>query len=130
LGINKKELIKNLKKYRTFVGEKKMSDDELIDSYLDMCRFYPVSYGVSVESNPEQAKVDAMNEFVTYVKQLSQELQQRAKIKNLVMNKFVPSIGFSDDDERNVELMKRAFKDKPDNILQTYLTKGGKKEKY
>jgi len=129
-GIDRKQLVKNLKKFRNFMDMENMSEKELIDSYLDMCRFYPVSYGVSVESNPEQAKVDAMNEFVTYVKQLSQELQQRAKIKNLVMNKFVPSIGFSDDDERNVELMKRAFKDKPDNILQTYLTKGGKKEKY
>ena len=106
------------------------SDKQLINDYLDMCKFYPVSYGASVEANPEEAKVEAMKEFVTYVKQLSEELHQRAKIKNLVMNRFLPTIGFSDDDLRNVELMKKKFEKEPDNILQTYITKGGVKKKY
>jgi len=129
-GIDKKQLVKNLRKFRNFMNMDKLSDRELIQNYLDMCKFYPVSYGAGVESNPEEAKVDAMREFVTYVKQLSEELNQRAKIKNLVMNKFIPSIGFSDDDLKNVELMKKEFNDDPDNILQTYLTKGGIKKKY
>ena len=129
-GIDKKQLIKNLKKFRNFMNMDKLSDRELIINYLDMCKFYPVSYGAGVESNPEEAKVDAMREFVTYVKQLSEELNQRAKIKNLVTNNFIPSIGFSDDDLKNVELMKSRFEDDPDNIVQTYLTKGGIKRKY
>jgi len=129
-GIDKKQLIKNLKKFRNFMNMDKLSDRELIINYLDMCKFYPVSYGAGVESNPEEAKVDAMREFVTYVKQLSEELNQRAKIKNLVTNNFIPSIGFSDDDLKNVELMKSKFEDDPDNIVQTYLTKGGIKRKY
>jgi hypothetical protein len=129
-GIDRKQLVKNLKKYRTFMDMDNKSDKQLINDYLDMCKFYPVSYGASVEANPEEAKVDAMKEFVTYVKQLSEELNQKAKIKNLVMNRFIPTIGFSDDDLRNVELMKKKFEQEPDNILQTYLTKGGIKKKY
>jgi hypothetical protein len=41
-----------------------------------------------------------------------------------------PSIGFSDDDIRNVEVMSKHFKDKPDNIVKTYSTAGGIKKEY
>lgn len=126
-GISRDELLKNLKKYRQFMNMNKMSDRELIDYYLDMCRFYPVSFGTGSEANPEEEKVKAMKEFVTYVKQLSDELKQRAKIKNLVMNNFVPTIGFSDDDIRNVDVMNSYFKNEPDNIVRTYHTTDGKK---
>jgi hypothetical protein len=50
-----------------------------------------------------------------------------------VSNNFVPSkptIGFSDDDVRNVEVMKKHFKDKEDNIVKTYSTAGGIKKEY
>ena len=53
--------------------------------------------------------------------------------ENDVNNNFVPSnptIGFSDDDIRNVEVMKKHFKDKPDNIVKTYSTAGGIKKEY
>lgn len=126
-GINRDELLKNLKKYRKFMGMEKMSDRELIEYYLDMCRFYPVSFGTGSEANPEEEKVKAMREFVSYVKQLSDELKQRARIKNMVMNNFVPMIGFSDDDIRNVEVMNKFFEDEPDNIVRTYHTKDGRK---
>jgi len=43
-----------------------------------MCKFYPVSHGASVEANPEEAKVDAMKEFVSYVKQLSEEFKSKS----------------------------------------------------
>ena len=45
-------------------------------------------------------------------------------------NFFLPTIGFSDDDVRNVEAIKKHFEDDPDNIIQTYSTSGGKKTKY
>ena len=48
-----------------------------------------------------------------------------------VINKFVPTkplIGFSDDDPKNVEVMRKAFKDKPDNLVKTYSTAGGIKK--
>jgi hypothetical protein len=39
-------------------------------------------------------------------------------------------ITFSDDDLKNVETIKKHFEKKPDNIVQPYLTAGGKKIKY
>jgi hypothetical protein len=129
-GINKEELVKNLKKYRHFTDEEELSDLELIKSYLDLCRFYPVSFGTGAEANPEEEKVKALDEFVNYVKGLSHELNKKAYLKNNVRNFFLPTIGFSDDDLKNVETIKKHFEKKPDNIVQPYLTAGGKKIKY
>ena len=133
-GINKEELLKNLKKYRSFAGEDEMSDDELIKNYLDMCKFHPVSYNdVEGAANPEEAKVRAMDKFVEYIRELSSNLNKRVFFKDDVNNNFVPSkptIGFSDDDIRNVEVMKKHFEDKPDNIDKTYSTAGGIKKEY
>ncbi len=131
-GISKDELIKNLKKYRSFVGEDEMSDKELIDSYLSLNKYHPVSFGDEKgATNPEEAKVKAMNDFVDYIKGMAAILNKRAWLKNDIGNKFVPTkplIGFSDDDPRNVEVMRKAFKDKPDNLVKTYSTAGGIKK--
>lgn len=133
-GINKDELVKNLRKYRDIADEEEMTDDELIKTYLDMNRFHPVSYNdPKGAANPEEAKVRAMDKFVDYVKELSRELNKKAYLKKDVGNKFVPAkptIGFSDDDIRNVEVMKKHFKDQPDNIVKTYSTAGGIKKEY
>lgn len=131
-GISKDELIKNLKKYRSFVGEEEMSDKELIDTYLAMNKYHPVSFGDEKgATNPEEAKVRAMNDFVDYIKGMAAILNKKAWLKNDIGNKFVPTkplIGFSDDDPRNVEVMRKAFKDKPDNLVKTYSTAGGIKK--
>ncbi len=131
-GISKDELIKNLKKYRSFVGEDEMSDKELIDSYLSLNKYHPVSFGDEKgATNPEEAKVKAMNDFVDYIKGMAAILNKRAWLKNDIGNKFVPTkpiIGFSDDDPKNVEVMRKAFKDKPDNLVKTYSTAGGIKK--
>ena len=129
-GIDKKELVKNLKKYRSFAGEEDLNDMELIKTYLDLCRFYPVSFGTGAEANPEEEKVKALKGFVSYIKDLSNQLNKKAYLKNDVSNNFLPTIGFSDDDIRNVEAIKKHFEDEPDNIIQTYSTSGGKKTKY
>jgi hypothetical protein len=132
-GINKDELIKNLKKYRTFVGEDEMSDDELIKSYLELNKYHPVSFGDEEgAANPEELKVKAMEDFVSYIKGMAGILNKRAFIKNDISNNFIPdiSIGFSDDDMKNVEVMSKHFKDKPDNIVKTYSTAGGIKKLY
>jgi hypothetical protein len=133
-GIDKEELIKNLKKYRSISGDDEMGDDELIKTYLDMCKFHPVSYNdVEGAANPEEAKVRAMDKFVDYIKEMSSNLDKRAWLKKDVSNNFIPSkptIGFSDDDIRNVEVMKKHFKDKPGNIVKTYSTAGGIKKEY
>ena len=131
-GISKDELVKNLKKYRTFSGEEEMSDNELIKTYLALNKYHPVSFGNETgASNPEEAKVRAMDEFVDYIKGMAAVLNKRAFLKNDVANKFVPkmpSIGFSDDDPKNIEVMNKHFKDKPDNIVKTYSTAGGIKK--
>ena len=130
-GIDKEELLKNLKKYRSFVGEEEMSDMDLIKSYLELNKFHPVSFGENegAASNPEEAKVDAMEGFVNYIKAMAALLNKRAFLKKDVANKFVPSIGFSDDDIRNVEVMKKRFDKDPKNIVKTYYTGTGKKAK-
>jgi hypothetical protein len=129
-GIDSNKLVKNLLKYRDLADEEKLTKDKLIRSYLDLCRFHPVSFGVGSEANPEKGKIQAMEEFIRYVKQTSHNLQRKAFMKNKISNYFTPFIGFSDDDEKNVESMKNHFKDKEEDILQTYLTSGGIKRKY
>jgi hypothetical protein len=129
-GIDSNQLAKNLLKYRNLADEDKLTKDQLIRTYLDMCRFYPVSFGEGSATNPEQGKINAMEEFVNYVKQMSYQLQTKALMKNKISNYFTPFIGFSDDDVRNIESMKKHFDKKDDNILKTYLTAGGKKRLY
>jgi hypothetical protein len=130
-GISKKELVKNLKKYRDFTGEENMSDKDLIWSYLEMNRYNPVSFGVEEEAaNPEEAKVLAMANFVKYVKAMAVVLQKSAFLKKDVANKFVPkkpTIGFSDDDEKNVLSIQNYFNSIKEPI-NVYSTKGGIKK--
>lgn len=131
-GIDKDQLIKNLKKYRSFVGEDEMSDNELIKSYLELNKYHPVSYGDEKGAkNPEQAKVMAMDDFVNYIKGMAALLNKKAYLKKDLGNKFVPSkpvIGFSDDDVRNIEVMKKHFEDKPEKLVRTYYTGTGTKK--
>lgn len=129
-GIQKDELLKNLRKYRSFVGEEEMGDDELIKTYLALNKYHPVTFGDEANAtNPEEAKVIAMQEFVDYIKGMAAILNKKAYLKKDIGNKFVPSkvqIGFSDDDVRNVEKIKKAFEDKPE--VKTYSTAGGIKK--
>lgn len=127
-GINKEELVKNLRKYRDLSDEEDLTDDELIKTYLEMCKWHPVSFGEGSASNPEELKVSAMKQFMDYVKTLSQRLQEKAYMKNKISNYFTPYIGFSDDDLKNVQAMKKHF-DK-ESGLDIYHTGGGKKTRY
>jgi hypothetical protein len=127
-GLSEKELVKNLRKYRELADEDDLTDDELVRAYLDMNKYHPVSFGQGSAANPEQLKVDAMKEFMTYVQNLSRRLQEKAFMKNKISNYFIPYIGFSDDDLRNVQAMKRHFDD--ESGLDIYHTGGGKKTKY
>lgn len=127
-GLNKEELVKNLRKYRDLSDEEDLTDDELIKTYLEMCKWHPVSFGEGSASNPEELKVSAMRQFMDYVKTLSQRLQEKAYMKNKISNYFTPYIGFSDDDLKNVQAMKKHF-DK-ESGLDIYHTGGGKKTRY
>ena len=127
-GLNEKELVKNLRKYRDISDEEDMTDDELVRTYLEMCKWHPVTFGEGSAANPEELKVTAMKQFMEYVRNLSQKLQEKAYMKNKISNYFTPFIGFSDDDLKNVETMKKHFDD--ESGLDIYHTGGGKKTKF
>lgn len=127
-GLDKKEIVKNLRKYRDISEEDDLTDDELIKTYLEMCKWHPVSFGEGSAANPEELKVSAMRQFMEYVKNLSQRLQEKAYMKNKISNYFTPYIGFSDDDLKNVQTMKKHFDD--ESGLDIYHTGGGKKTKF
>ena len=129
-GIDSNELVKNLEKYRDLADEENVSKREMIREYLDLCKFYPVTHGKGSATNPEQGKINALNEFVQYVKGMSQHIQKKAFLKNKINNYFVPKIGFSDDDLKNVEVVKKYFEKDPENIIKTYSTSGGIKKEY
>ena len=127
-GLSSSELVKNLKKYRELSDEDDLSNDELIKTYLDMCKYYPVTFGEGSAANPEELKVKYMKEFMTYVKQMSHQLQEKAFMKNKISNYFNPFIGFSDDDIRNVNTMRKNFPNKDE--LKIYSTSKKGKEEY
>ena len=133
-GIDKTQLVKNLRKYRTFADENDMSDDDLVRSYLDLNKYHPVSFGTEKGAgSPEELKVMAMDEFVDYVKSLAAFLNKKSFLKKDISNNFIPKqpmIGFSDDDLKNVEKISKHYKDKPDNIVKTYSTAKGTKQEY
>jgi len=129
-GIESNELTKNLEKFRDLEGVGSTSKRNMILEYLDMCRFYPVTYGQGSAQSPEEGKIKALKEFVEYVKRISKMINKRAFLKNKVSNRFTPTIGFSDDDLRNLEKVKGHFEKDPENIIKTYSTKGGFKTEY
>jgi hypothetical protein len=129
-GINKEELVRNLKRYREFANEDTISDEEIIQQYLEFLKFYPVTYGEGSAASPEEGKIKALREFIDYVRNMSEKLGQgKVFFKNDVKNKFVPQIGFSDDDSSNIEAIKSFLKKEygKENPVKTYLTKGGEK---
>ena len=138
-GINRKTLINNLKVYRNLTNnpideayDMNFTDKDIIEEYLDLCKFEPVTFGKGSAANPEEEKIKAMREFISYCKQMANEVGQKAYFKNdMVNDEIIPFIGFSDDDERNIEKMKGFLeKEDPEKIVRTYLTKGGEKKEY
>ena len=128
-GLNKDLLIKNLVKFRDFADDEKVGKQDLIREYMDLLKFYPVTYGQEDSaSSPEELKVVAMKDFISYVKEQSAKLGTKVFLKNGIKNKFIPQIGFSDDDIKNVKVMKKEFEDEPS--LKTYSTAGGIKTRY
>jgi hypothetical protein len=137
-GINRNTLVENLKKYRKFTEEEQIeesydlefSDKDIINEYLGMCRFHPVTFGEGSAANPEEGKIKAMREFISYCREMAKEIGKSAFFKNDVTNQE-PIIGFSDDDLRNVEKMKEFLSSEYEKSpVRTYLTKGNIKTEY
>ena len=137
LGINSKTLSTNLKRYRNLGGDVNVDGKTIttltkneLNEYLNLCRFEPVTFGDGDASNPEEGKIKAMRNFIGYCKEMAQEIGEKAFFKNdIVNNEIEPIIGFSDDDERNIEKMKGFLeKEYEKSPVKTYLTKGGNKK--
>lgn len=85
-----------------------ISKTPLIQSYLNFCDFYGVSsksfadnFGSASASNPEKAKEMALEAFVDKCNQYAKKIGAKSV-----------SIGFSDDDPKNVEHVHKYFKEK------------------
>ena len=130
-GINGNVCFENLKKYRELSGEEtQITKKQALDEYLNLCKFYPVTFGEGSLQNPEQGKIVALREFIGYVKNMASELGEKAFFKNDVKNYFTPQIGFSDDDLKNIEkissfLEKEYPEEKP---VKVFSTSGGIKK--
>jgi hypothetical protein len=124
-GIVKDKVIHNLNKYRDLIHSQ--TNNDIIDEYLDLCKFYPVSFGSGSAANPEVEKVKALKEFYDYCKEMANEIKKAFEFKNEVSGESLKfSIGFSDDDMKNIETMKKNI-NKPE--LTIYSTNKGTKEK-
>ena len=112
-SIDKTAVFDSIKKYRKLFGKRPIeNEDEVIEKYLSLCKFYPVSFGPAASmSSPEQAKVAALEEFVDYCKNLN----QRMPIK----------VGFSDDDRKNFktidEVVKELDNETYSNVKEFYI---------
>ena len=131
-GISKKELLWNLKKYNKIAKQNpNVSDDKLIDFYVfKLNKYYPVTFGKGSAAKPEELKVEAAKEFQNYVKDISSKIGVSPYYKDDISNRFVPTIGFSDDDLRNLEKLHQELSDDPENMYQFYSTHGGEKKPY
>lgn len=89
------------------------SQNKLIQDYLSGCSYYGVSsksfaqeFGEASASNPELAKQKALDKFL----ERCNEYGERIGAKSV-------SLGFSDDDPKNVEHIKKFFKEKSDTMV-------------
>lgn len=85
-----------------------LSQTPLINLYLDNCDYYGVSsqyfakeFGEASASNPELAKEKALDRFI----EKCNELGRKVGAKSV-------SVGFSDDDAKNIEHVHKYFKEK------------------
>ena len=98
-----------------------LSKTSLISTYLDNCDFYGVSsqsfakeFGAASAANPEHAKELALDKFIEKCNTLGRQVGAKSV-----------SIGFSDDDPKNVEHVRKYFKEKSalSNELQPHKVK-------
>lgn len=110
--------------------------NELVEKYLSEQRYYPVSspefqkqFGSMVGAEkPELAKQIASRDFIDYIESVAKSLDAKdIRIKNpRSKGELEISVGFSDDDKKNVkameEFMKSLKKEKPDMTFVIYDT--------
>jgi hypothetical protein len=160
-GLNRKKLEESLRQYDLLTSEGISEDirpnrNTTIEQYLNMCKFHPVSYGSGSAASPEEGKNKALKGFISYCRDLAKNLIQfiLKKNPNMDLTDLVPkfkndvamdepvinvdefvnrhtTIGFSDDDQRNIEASSEFLnKEYEKNPVNLYLTKGGKKTRF
>jgi hypothetical protein len=122
-GLSMESCVDSLKKYKGVIDG---DSEEMFQEYLDMCRFHPVSFGAGSAANPEEEKIKALEGFIQHVNKLSEDLKMTMELENDIKNNFVPTIGFSDDDYKNVENVKNYLDDKGEENVNVYYTKTDK----
>ncbi len=130
-GINKESLIQSLKKYEEVTKQFSGDDsDKIITNYLNMCRFYPVTFRKPNVDVSEEKNVK-LEEFKSYVDQLSNKLKMSYNfIDDLSYEEFMDKeamIGMSDDSTKNIQALLRKFGEDP--RIKIISTAGGKREK-
>ncbi len=117
------EMLANLRAYREAFGEAHVSDEQTLDDYLSLNRYHGISSpefkttilghesATSGAENPEQAKQHAIKDFVDHVLDIANGGRLDRKI----------SVGFSDDDIRNIEAA-REFIEKKLALDYPYVT--------
>ena len=126
-----------------------------IDDYLNRCLMAPVSFRSGSATNPEEGKKIALRQFISHCREMAKELVESIlkkekgvyledlvpKFKNDIANQEITQsvdefvkqytkIGFSDDDEKNVDSIDNMLSTEyPENPVSLYLTKGGEKKK-
>jgi hypothetical protein len=162
-GINQNELIENLKRFQKLISPEIGDQDgmDLLNDYLERCEYAPVSYGNNGSaSSPEERKNMVLKGFIKHCKEQAKELVSKILENNpeIRLEDLVPKfkndvsmseplqniddlvdkhlmIGFSDDDQRNIdassEFLKKEYENEPEiNPVKLYLTKGGEKTRY
>lgn len=128
-GIDRNQVIKNIIKFKKISNIENKSDIDLIKYYLDLCKFYPVTYGQGSAANPEELKIVALQDFISYIKKVANFLNEKVNLKNNISNNFIPyEIGFSDDDEGNLKSIKDKLGHK--KKLKIFSTKQGEKKQF
>lgn len=125
-GINKDQVVKNIKEFRMAVGHNiQLNDERIIKKYINQGRYYPVSNpevksilgGSGGASSPEKLKVKALIDFRSYVKIMGGVLIKKIGNREI-------TVGFSDDDEKNYMAMKTATeKENMNNVVLKYTGK-------
>ena len=90
------------------VPKGEISKTKLVSLYLDCCDYYGISsdsfkkeFGEGNPSNPEVAKEQALNKFIEKCNSFGANIGAKSV-----------SIGFSDDDAKNIDHVKKFFKEK------------------
>ena len=126
-GIDTEKVISSIKKYNELYGSSNTKESSvLLDEYLELCQFSPVSHpkiagnDPAAAASPEELKASELTRFINHVD------KQVKRINKNITKGQTKEIGFSDDDPKNVDyiLSHFALRDQ-----QGRFRKGGKKIK-